>query len=488
MVRSNLAIVEDDDKKLLNDDYDNIKWCMVSLYDVVEHGKRLEARVFDIEAKKAREIINKSKWEKLNLKEGNLIKQASYPGRFKRIYVEKQNGIPFYLPSQINEIYPKPEKYISKITNCDIETLKVKKGEILLTRSGTVGSVTIVSNTLENKVFSDDVIRIKLNNECDIGYLYTYLKTKIGKKILQTNKYGSVITHIEPEHLEETIIPNASKKIKEEINGIIKESFDMRDQSNKLIDYAEKILLEELKIPSIEGLSNKKEDCTQTFNIKLSNVNNRLDVSYHITIVDEIINRIKKNSERIIRLGEKEITKNIILAGVFKRVYVGEDEGIPFLGGKEIVQLSPDVEKYLSRPIHFKRYEKELKVKENMLLVTDRGTVGTIALVPKHFENWAVSQNVLKIEARDNRIAGYLYVFLNTELGKILIRREIYGSVIDMIDDNSMGNVQIPLLKDKQKQDKINQLALKANELRYKAYCLEKEAIEIMNKKVIYAK
>ena len=57
-----------------------------------------------------------------------------------------------------------------------------------------------------------------------------------------------------------------------------------------------------------------------------------------------------------------------------------------------------------------------------------------------------------------------------------------------MIDDKSISNVQIPLLKDKQKQDKINQLALEANELRYKAYCLEQEAIEIMNKKVIYAK
>lgn len=72
----------------------------------------------------------------------------------------------------------------------------------MLTRSGTIGNLTIVSDTLNDKIFSDDVIRVKLNNEYDIGYLYTYLNTKIGKKILQTNKYGSVITHIEPEHLQ----------------------------------------------------------------------------------------------------------------------------------------------------------------------------------------------------------------------------------------------------------------------------------------------
>lgn len=489
MVKSTLAKVEQFEQEIAIEDTENdIKWCTVSLLDVVEHGKRLEASVFDVEAKNAREIIDKSKWKKTNLKEGNIIKEAFYPGRFKRIYVDKQNGIPFYLPSQINDVYPKAEKYISNITDCDIEKLKVKKGDILLTRSGTIGNVTIVSETLENKVFSDDVIRIKLNNEYDVGYLYTYLKTKIGKKILQTNKYGSVITHIEPEHLEGIIIPNANKAIKEEINRLIRESFKKRDESNNLIDNAERILLEELKIESIEKFTNKEEIYTQTFNIKLSNINNRLDASYHIPIVDEILEKIKQNSEKIIRLGEKEVTKNVILAGVFKRVYVGENEGIPFLGGKEIIQLSPEVEKYLSRPIHFKRYEKELKIKENMLLVTDRGTVGTATLVPKHFENWAVSQNVLKIEASDNNIAGYLYVFLNTEVGKILIRREIYGSVIDMIDDKSISNVQIPLLKDKYKQESINQLALKANKLRYEAYCLEQEAIQIMNKEVIYAK
>ena len=43
------------------------------------------------------------------------------------------------------------------------------------------------------------------------------------------------------------------------------------------------------------------------------------------------------------------------------------------------------------------------------------------------------------------------------------------------------------LLRDKEKQREINTLALEANEKRYQAYCLEQEALKIMDEEVIYA-
>jgi len=44
------------------------------------------------------------------------------------------------------------------------------------------------------------------------------------------------------------------------------------------------------------------------------------------------------------------------------------------------------------------------------------------------------------------------------------------------------------LLKNKEVQDRINALALEANQKRYEAYLLEQQAIEIMNNEVIFAK
>lgn len=72
--------------------------------------------------------------------------------------------------------------------------------------------------------------------------------------------------------------------------------------------------------------------------------------------------------------------------------------------------------------------------------------------------------------------------------GKVLITRFTYGSVVDEIDDNHVRQIAIPLLKNHTVQKKINDLALEANEKRYQAYLLEQEALQIMDRDVIYAK
>ncbi|MCI9081270.1 MAG: hypothetical protein HFI70_02910 [Lachnospiraceae bacterium] len=56
-----------------------------------------------------------------------------------------------------------------------------------------------------------------------------------------------------------------------------------------------------------------------------------------------------------------------------------------------------------------------------------------------------------------------------------------------MIDDKSLASVEIPILKSKEVQSKINRLALEANRKRYQAYELEQQALNILNEEVIYA-
>lgn len=459
------------------------KWCSVTLSDVIDRGKRLDASVFDVEAKQARDLILKGKNPVAFLGGNNGITSSYTGARFKRIWLKKSN-LPIYQPSSIVDIKPTPDGYISHLTQVNIDNLRVRKGQILMTCSGTIGKVSLVSNTLDNCIFSHDLLRINCNNDLDIGYIYTYLKSRVGNKILLTNSYGAVITHIEPEHLASVPIPNAPEEIKKKIHDLIMRSYELRDESNELLDKAEQILVDELKLPPIEEMLTA-EDTVETFNVKLSELNKRADASYHVPVVKAIVKHLKEHAGELTTIGDERISKKIILAGVFKRTYVEEEYGYPFLGGKEITQLNPKTEKYLSKAVHKARYEKELRVSENMILVSDRGTIGTVALVPKHWNNYAVSQNVLKVIPSNNNIAGYLYVFLNSEYGKLLTCRETYGSVVDMIDNHSLATIEFPLLKDKTKQAQINALALEANDKRYQAYCLEQEALTIMNKEVL---
>ena len=464
-----------------------LKWCTVSLTDVISRGKRLEASVFDVEAKQAREQIEKSKYGTVSLSgDDGIIDTAYYPGRFKRIYCDKENGVDFFLPSQMTDIYPKAEKYISKLTKCDIDELRLKPKTLLLTRSGTIGTISCVSNTIKNCVFSDDVIRITFRRECDLGYVYAFLKSKVGNLVLKTNGYGSVITHLEPEHLNEIRIPNAPDVLKSRINDLIVRSYALRDESNELIDEATKLLVDELHLPPIRVFQNNTEP-VNTFSVKMSNLRLRLDASYHVPIADAITEYLRTYAAEVTTIGDPRISKDVILPGRFKRVYVDEGHGVVFFSGKNIKELDPCDKRYLSFSQHAKKIKEELLIRENMILVTCSGTIGHVMLVPKHWDGWAMTHDIIRYVAQED-INGYTYIWLNSDYANVLLRSLSYGSVVQHIEKEHFAEIPIPLLKNQEVQQRINNLALTANEKRYEAYNLEQEALRIMNDEVIFAK
>ena len=467
-----------------------LKWCSVSLSDVVSRGKRLEASVFDVEAKHARQIIQKGKFPLATIGGENGLTTSYTGARFKRVWVEKSD-LPIYQPSSIVDVNPSPDGYISKLTQTNIDGLRVHRGQVLMTCSGTIGKVSFVSKTLDEKIFSHDLLRIDCKNPIDQGYIYTYLKSKLGNKILLTNSYGAVITHIEPEHLATVPIPDAPKEIKERIHNLIVDSYSLRDESNDLIDKATQLLIDELHLPDIRDFDvndYKKGAPVETFSVKLSNMNGRADASYHVPIVDAIVEHLKKYAEEVTTVGDERISADVILPGRFKRVYVEKGYGKVFIGGKQLFELDPSNKKYLSLIHHGDRITKQLLLHENMTLITCSGTIGKVTLVGKHWENWTANQHIIRIVPADKDIAGYLNIFLSSEYGYYLITRFTYGSVVDEIDDNHVRQIAIPLLKNKEAQKQINDLALEANEKRYEAYKLEQQALQIMDDEVIYAK
>ncbi len=464
-----------------------IKWCSVNLSDVISRGKRLEASVFDVEAKLARQLILNGKYPALKLTDNSyFVKKAHYGGRLKRNYVLKTHphAIGFIGSSEMLDINPKPIKYM--IDGKKTEDLHVLKNTVLLSRSGTIGNVSFVGNTLSKMLISEHAMRL----ECGEfpGYVYTYLKTKIGKMIVCSNIYGAVVDQIEPEHLDTVPIPNAPDKIKDKINSLIIRSYELRDESNYLIDEATWLLIKELHLPPIEDFEQYTHDGINAFSIKLSDMKNRADCSYHIPIVNAITAHLIKYSDEVTTVGDSRISTEVVLPGRFKRVYVDEGFGRVFIGGKQLGELDPSNKKYLSLIQHKDRISKQLELHENMTLITCSGTIGKVLLVGKHWENWAANQHIIRVVPASTNIAGYINIFLSSEYGKVLITRFTYGSVVDEIDDNHVRQIPIPLLKDKGIQKRINELALEANQKRYEAYCLEQEALKIMNEEVIYAK
>ncbi len=468
---------------------EELRWCSVTLNEVLERAGRLEASVFGIEGKHAREVLGRCKWRQSVIAGEKGLSTAYHRPRFKRIWIDKP-GIPIFQPSQIAEIYPQASGYLSSRSNTNIDSLKVRKGQILITCSGTIGVTSLVGDTLDGQVFSHDLIRLTCKEPKDTGYLYAFLRTKIGNALIRTSEYGAVVSHIEPEHLESVPIPDPSPIVKKQIHDLVIRSFELRDESNALLDEAERLLYEALKLPPLVNLgscSPSKEAGLRNYTVHVSQLAGRLDASYHVPVIGVILRRLKKEATVITSIGDPRISKRVTLPGRFARVYVKEGQGVPFFGGKQIYELDPANKKYLSLAKHGSRVEKDLKLSPNMTLITRSGTIGKVALVPDHWANWIINEHVIRVEPSNSDIAGYLYVFLATEYGCELISRFTYGSVVDEIDDQHIAQVPVPLLKDNSVQIEINRLALEANAKRTQAYHAEQAAIRITNEKVIHA-
>lgn len=462
-----------------------LKYGSVSIAQMVSNGHRYDASAYNIEAMNALRRVKRNRFGYVQLLGQNgFIRDAFVGSRFKRIYTENPCDIPFFLPSDIENVYPKASKYISSKTDTDIESLRVKTNMLLMSVSGTIGKTAIVRNRLDNCVFSHDLLRVYFKGKYDLGYVYAFLNTEAGLLILQSNNYGAVIDHIEPEHLANVPIPNAPEELKKVIHSLIVESYDLRDKSNDLIDEAQALLYKELQLPDINTIKGKnyvEDRGFKNYVVKVSQLNGRLDGSYHIPEVEEIIKVISKNAAEVTTLGDKRISSDVILPGRFKRIYVDKDHGVPFFGGKQLLSLNPTNIKYLSLTHHGDRIEKQLLLEKNMCAVTCSGTIGKVMIVPNHWEGWTLNQHVMRIKPTSDNVAGYIYAWLDSPYAKPLIVRNTYGAVVDEIDDNQLSTVAIPLLKNKDVQQKINDLVLDANELRYQAYLKEQEAIDKMN-------
>ena len=466
----------------------HIKWTTVVLQEVVEKGYRLEASVYGIEGRQARRTLQECRWDLVPLCGGNGLATCYHRPRFKRIYVEKSD-FPIYQPAQANEVYPRPSAYISELTRTDIDSLRVKKGQVLLTCSGTIGNCTYVRNTFDNLIFSHDLIR--LDPKEYNGFIYAFLKSKIGRLLLTTNNYGAVVKHIEPKHLDDIPIPNPPALLKQEIHRLIDESFRLRDESNELMDETQALLKEVLRLPAIEELQEKSEQFDNTagvlnYPVPLSKSNNRLDGSYHVPIVEVILQHLKKTAKEIVKIGDSRISQSVVLPSRFKRVYVEEGTGVVFIGGKQISELDPSDKKYLSRSQHGDRIT-QLTLRENMTLITRSGTIGKVTIVPAHWEGWTANEHVIRVVPADAEIAGYLCAWLSSDHAYPLIDRYTYGAVVDEINAEQVSEISVPLLRDENTQRAINSKVLEANRKRTEAYELEQEALTVLDGKVINA-
>ena len=138
-----------------------------------------------------------------------------------------------------------------------------------------------------------------------------------------------------------------------------------------------------------------------------------------------------------------EITERVFIPPRFKRIYVDQEHGVPFVQGSHVVHFQPADIKYLSRRLP--KLEQWI-IRPGWILVTCSGTIGRATISPDYWDGWAASQYILRIVPDEEKCpVGYLCAFLQSPLGQIQLTARIYGAVVDELTEHQTEGILVPL-------------------------------------------
>jgi type I restriction enzyme S subunit len=129
----------------------------------------------------------------------------------------------------------------------DKEAYSLQEHMILITRSGTLGRIVLITKYLKNWIGSDDFIYLTITPPTAAGYIAIFLLTTYGRTQLLRETYGGVISHLEVKHVAHILFPDAPLDIKNEVGRIAIEAYEKKDQANLIENEAIKLLENKLK-------------------------------------------------------------------------------------------------------------------------------------------------------------------------------------------------------------------------------------------------
>lgn len=447
----------------------------IRLSDVLAAGSRLTAASYSIEV---RETLAELRASNLTLtplygKDG-LCHAAQNAFRFKRTYVAADRGVPFLSSSDIISMRPAVKNYLSPKTTKRLPDLLIRKWDVLISCSGTVGNVGLASEIMAGKAVSQHVIRMTAPDPATAGYVAAFLRSTFGRPQLTQSVYGSVVNHIEPEHLTHVLIPDLPPIRRIAIGEKVVEAYEQRDESDRLLNQADGLLHFRLGLTPLAQVAGEARAQRHT-KIRASRLNGRLDASYHDPAAMIAKAHLEQLPSALITAGNERLTREVVAVTKFrKRIYV-DHGGIPLLNSKQLFQIDPVGVEGLAKGAHLKDLP-EIELRAGMILVTRSGTIGRIQIVPEYMDGWTASEDALRIVPIDDIAAGYLYAWLASDYGYVLIRRETYGSVVVHIDREMLAAVPVPFPALEVRKE-IAALVLRANQLRNEAWIKERKAI-----------
>lgn len=372
--------------------------------------------------------------------------QVWQPARLKGIQVSNGEGAPFLAATQVFDLRPVPRKWIAPERTPNFESRFVSQKTILLTCSGTVGRATLAHSAHEGMIVSHDLLRVEPIHDDWWGWIYAYLRAPRVRKMMTSAQYGHMIKHLEPEHLNELPILQIREDLRARFTEQALQIVELRNRAHTLVARAERTYASAFSSPSVD------EAHDASFSIRASEMfatRRRLDAARYNPNALAIVQALKRGARSINTLAH---LCRVTVPGRFKHIY-GE-EGVPYLDSADILEVAPDVTKFVLSLNEEER--KEYLVEPNWLLIPCSGQVygniGQVVLSTDWHVGKVLSNHVLRVIPKPNADIrmGYLQCVLgHPTLGRPQIVCYAFGSSVPELAAEDTASALVPRLSAK---------------------------------------
>lgn len=399
------------------------------------------------------------------------LAEVFQPGRLKAIQVARGHGTPYLTAGQAFDLRPNARKWIAPIRMAQFEKCLVEQGWIVVTRSGTVGEPLLTYSAHDGVVVSDDLLRVVPNDSGRTGFLYAFLKTRHAKTMLRSSKYGSIVKHLEPEHMISVPVPRPRPDVVAQCSDSVAKIYDLRDQALRLSIAAEAAYAAAIGY-AVEG----GDELTFTGPVRRMSVGaRRLDAHHFNPAAYAALAAIEASAPSVERV--RDVTQAVFGVPRFKHVY-GSD-GIPYLDSEDLFRVNPEITKFI--PEATKKNPRSYFVEAGQVLMAVSGQIyglnGSVVLANQRHEQKIISNHIVRIVADERIRSGYLHTVLgHPRLGRPIVTRLAFGSSVPEVAPHDILNIPVPRLQP-HVEDEIAELAETASQCRCEADDLEDEVV-----------
>lgn len=229
-------------KKLLEDylkiDESDLKFNKTFSTKFSEIENRLDPEYYQPRFNEIKKVLDRSGYKLVKL--GDISSAIRYGTSDKVIYKEK--GVPFLRVTDVDEFFtiePEKGKFISKIEAEKLKKYAVKGGEIIISRTGTLGSAIYINSRLDGSIFGSYFIKVSPESkELLPEFIAFYLNSLLGKLQTEKRASGGIQTNLTVEMIKSYTILVLPQRIQKKICNLYSEALQNRKKSKQLLEEA----------------------------------------------------------------------------------------------------------------------------------------------------------------------------------------------------------------------------------------------------------